>query len=339
MNFERPSTPAIETDPEISSAKRSMERLMEGSPFARQNPDSPNTTIELGERKFTVSSIENGEHPDVEAVQNLLVKIFGEEEVDPIEYLKSGIEGKTPSGEEDETAYRVHIVKDEEGNIVSMVSGGLMDLRGVGEYKSMYMVAYAVTDPDSREKGLAREAYISAIIDAARSAAAEGKELAMVAGECTYTSERFWNKVGLKRGYISKVGNENEYRELEYVQPAIEFNKKTGAVKKGAGEVPEHLMIDTFGQQHPTKEVFMSAIDAFNRWCYNWAPDEFSSKKAYDAHASYIQGIKDAFESQFEEGGKIILLDGDSREKRRSTGLVIEEYVAADQQGAGEEDF
>ena len=135
--------------------------------------------MEIGERRFKIETIEHRDSPDLSQVQDLFVDTFGEAEVDPEEILRSAVEGKTPWGTEDDTKYRVHIIKDAEGKVISTLTGGRLDLldkESKPTGKQMFMVAYAVTDPNARQGGLAREAYISAIMDAAQKAKEEGNE-------------------------------------------------------------------------------------------------------------------------------------------------------------------
>ena len=176
MGFEKPSQRmegAVETSKEESSKIPVLERLIAKSKFKRSNPENANTDLEIGEKRFKIEAIERGDSPDISQVQDLFVEIFGEEEVDPEEILRSAVEGKTPWDTDDLCRYRIHTVKDSEGNVVSTVTGGLIDLldnENKPTGKTMFMVAYAVTDPQARQGGLAREAYISAIMDAAKSA-------------------------------------------------------------------------------------------------------------------------------------------------------------------------
>ena len=207
---------AIEAQP----AWRAATNLEAESKFTRINPDSPATEIEMNGERFSIQSIESRDDPTLTEVQALFEKTFGAEEVDPEEILRSAVEGKTPSGTKD-IKYRVFVVKNSKGEVISTVTGGILDLPGGGSEKrkeKMFMVAYAVTDKNARQYGLAREAYISAIKDAALRAEREGNTLGFAAGECTYTSEQFWNKVGWRRVYMQVPDAQNKYEEVRYVQ-------------------------------------------------------------------------------------------------------------------------
>ena len=345
MSFEKPYhvEEAVAASKDESSKISILERLIAKSKFKRSNPDNPNTELKIGEKRFMIEGIERGDSPDISQVQNLFIKTFGEEEVDPEEILRSGVEGKTPWETDDLCKYRIHVIKNSEGEVVSTVTGGLLDLldnENNPTGKKMFMVAYAVTDPQARQGGLAREAYISAIMDAAKSARSEGKELAFAAGECTYTSERFWNNVGWKRVYgATSLEDKKAYTELKYVQPALDFDETTGKPAEDAGEAPEHLMIDSFGRMPPTKEEILQTIQAFYRWCNRWPPEAFENEEAYEKHQEYVSVIEEQFKKQLAESGQLIYLDQSSRKKAKERGVAIEEYAEADQGDSGKEDF
>ncbi len=335
MSFEVPLKKQEQTEvQEKSGAVIAAERLMEKSRFKRLNRKSSNTELEIGEKHFTIESIESGDHPDIAQVQELFIKTFGEEEVDPEEVMRSAVEGKTAWDTEDITNYRLHVIKDKEGKVVSIVGGGLLDLLGDENKptgKTMFMIGYAVTDPDARQGGLAREAYISAIMDAERTAKAQGKELSFAAGECMSTSEKFWNNVGWKRAYVAdRPGETKAYTELKYVQPALDFDPETGEIAEDAGEAPEHFMVDSFGRMPPTKKEIMMTVNAFYRWCNKWPREAFENDEAYEKHLAYVQGIEDTFNEKLKQGGQVIYLDQQSQEKAMQAGVSIEEYAEAD---------
>src|SRR5713101_5148131 len=65
---------------------------------------------------------------------------------------------------------------------------------------------------ESQRQGIVRELYISSMMQAAADAHSQGKKLSMIAGECTWSSERAWNSVGRRRVYVET--GPNEYSEL-----------------------------------------------------------------------------------------------------------------------------
>lgn len=321
-------------------AWKDVEKLRSQSKFTRSNNDSPSCTLDFEGNKYQIEHVESGESPTLSEVQDLFIRTFGEEEVDPEEILRQAVTG-VEFGVPSEVKYKVFAVRDPEGKVVCTVAGGNLDLRdasGTPTGETMLMIAYAVTDKDVKQSGLAREAYISALMDCAAEAEKMGKKFVMAAGECTYTSEKFWNKLGWKRPYIES-GNKQTYTELKYVQPALDFVKKTGLPKKGAGEVAEHLMVRPMNGKTPSKEAVMSTVNAFYKWCNRWGEEAFSSKKAHRTNQAYVDGIADTFKKELDEGGQLIFLDQVKREKAKQQGLTIHEYTEAEHGNAGKEDF
>jgi len=76
----------------------SIERLMEKSRFKRVNLKSPDTELEIGERRFKIETIEHRDSPDLSQVQDLFVDTFGEAEVDPEVYKIAGSYTPVPGG-------------------------------------------------------------------------------------------------------------------------------------------------------------------------------------------------------------------------------------------------
>lgn len=317
-----------------------IQKLQKESGFKRSNPNFANTTLEIEGKQYQIEVVEDKDSPVLSQVQQLFTDTFGEEEVDPEEILRAAVAGETPFGTEDEIKYKVIVLKEGD-KVVSVVAGGHLDLRdkqGNPTKETMLMIGYAVTDKNIRQGGLAREAYISALIDAAVEAQKQGKKFTFAAGECTFTSERFWNRVGWKRVY-AQTGSKQEYTELPYIQPALDFDPETGDIATGAGEAPEHLMIDSFDQAPPDKKRIIQTVEAFYRWCNIWPKQAFKNEQAYYKHLQYIQKIAGDFENFVNNSGQLIYLDAPSREKSKQKGLSIHEYAAADHGASGSEDF
>jgi hypothetical protein len=251
--------------------------------------------------------------------------------VDPIEVTRAAIRGTLPNGAKDLTRYRIFIAIDQRtGETISIFSGGLLDLITLNaplDREAMFMEAYAVTRIDSQNLGIFRELYMSSLMQAAADAQAERKLLTMVVGECTWHSERAWNAMGQKRIYIET--DVAEYTELPYIQPPVDWDSQTGLASEGAGNVPEHLMLEFF-DSNPTKEGIVAAIDGIYRW-NNMAPrDFFSSHWAYVVHKHHIEQQKTRLENFLHDNGDLKLLLASDRDGLRKQGITIHEYADAD---------
>ena len=337
---EVPRTPERRQEEPI--AQQALARLMQSSKFTRLDASTADTTIENNGQQFQIEMVPDGKSETLSKVQKLFIDTFGAEEVDPEEILRHAVDGENPWGETGQTMYRVHVVKDSKGEVVSTVAGGRLQLfqsDGQPMDKQMFMIAYAVTDKNARQGGLAREAYISAIMQAAKDAQAEGKKLSFAAGECTSTSEEFWNSVGWKRPYAESASQPGTYEELRYVQPALDFDPATGAPTEDAGVVPEHMMIDSFEGTPPTKEDVLAAVRAFYTWNNTWPEKAFDNPEAFAKHREHVQEIWKEFKKQVQETGSLTYLDKKSRAEQMRSGLRIKEHDEADHGNGGPEDF
>ncbi|MBX4198202.1 hypothetical protein KW782_02585 [Candidatus Parcubacteria bacterium] len=306
--------------------RKRIEALQARSKFRRSPEDSSTCTIENAEgTTFSLSTIENGQDPILGDVQALFERTFGEEEIDPEEILRSAVDGVTPWGTND-TKYRVVPVRENNGEVVGTIAGASLDIVDANEKPTnemAYFIGYAVVDPKIRQGGLAREAYISALMDATANAEKEGKKISYAIGECTGSSEHFWNSVGWKRIYAKDENN--EYIELPYIQPALDFDEETGEIAEDAGEAPEHLMIDSFTDT-PTKEAVKSVYDSFIRYCAMWPREAFKSDEAYRVHQEYVENLTSKFKEFIDTKGELLFLDAKEREEAIKSGQIIHDH-------------
>lgn len=316
-------------------------RLQRESEFTRSSETSANCVIECEGKKFTIEVVESGEDVVLGDVHRLWADTFSEEEVESEDIIRCGVRGVTERGYP-QPKYRVVTIKNERGELVSTFAGAQLDLldeRGQPTGESTYFVAYAVTNKEARQKGLAKEAYISAIIDATNESQSQGKKLKFAIGECTHTSEKFWNSVGWKRIY-SRDEQGEEYTELEYMQPALDFDENTGEVAEGAGEAPEHLMIDSFGQEEPNRSDIQRSYEAFINYSdVDWPAEAFRSASAHETKMRYLNRIRSEFVSSLNSGEDLVYLDVKARASAVRRGITVHGHDAADHGEAGKEDF
>jgi hypothetical protein len=298
------------------------------SNYERSNEGSPTSKITSQEGKeFSIKTVESGKDPVLDDIQELFEDTFSKEEVDPIETLKNAVDGVTESGALD-APYRVVPVENAEGKLVGVMAGSPLEMKKADgtSTEMVYFVGYAVTHPDARQGGIAKEAYISALMDATSIAQSQGKKLGFAIGECTASSEHYWNSVGWERIYI-KSKDSAEYVEVPYVQPGLEFDPATGALTEDAGEAPEHLMIDGFSRK-PTKDDIKAAHEAFVRYNSAYPREEFDSDEAFDAKEAYIQGIIETFNNFIDSGEDVLFMDAVTRGTIRQSGFnIVDHYV------------
>ncbi len=321
-------TPFNSQESNPSPVAERIEELLQKSKWKRSSPDSPNTTIENNGQTFLLRTIESGDDESVSHIQQLFEKTFGKEEIDPEAILRAAVDGVTATGIP-QSKYRIVAVTNENGEIAGTIAGASFALTDASENPTndmVYFVGYAAMDESTRQGGLAREAYISALIDAKQEAMKQGKNLRFAFGECTASSERFWNNVGWKRIYGK--ADTGTYDELPYMQPALDFDQNSGAPAAGAGTTPEHLMMDSFGANSPSKDDIMRAYTAFMRYnTMDWSREAFASDEAFSLHQSYMQSLRAEIEHFLESHGAIAFLDSSEREELQSTGTLINNHA------------
>jgi hypothetical protein len=130
-----------------------------------------------------------------------------------------------------------------------------------------------------------------------------------------------------RRVYIETASD--QYTELPYIQPALEFDPKTGLPAEGSGEVPEHLMVH-FLDGEPDKERLASAVDGIYRWCNIYPEGFFRNVQAYEAHKVYVAKIRNHLANFVFNSGHLRLLSANEREICRQQGTKIIEHWPAD---------
>ncbi|MBR1172156.1 hypothetical protein [Bradyrhizobium liaoningense] len=301
--------------------------LMRVGKFEREG-DGPECAIRLDGSEYELRMLRSNDQGSVDEVQEMMEEAFGREEIDPIEVLKAGIDGKLLDGSRDVARYRFYAARDKSGKIQSIYAGGLLRMiEPALADEAVFMGAYGITRPESRRLGLARELYISSMMQAAADAHSQGRVFSMIVGECTASSERAWNSVGRRRVYVETASN--QYYELPYLQPALDFNRETGLPTEGAGAAPEHIMVH-FLNGGPDKARISAAIQRMYRWCNTWPQGVFKSEVAYDAHVHYVAKLHEDFNSFMQTNGSLLLLSAKEREQLRAAGTEIIEYTEAD---------
>lgn len=287
--------------------------------------------------EYSIKTVESGKDPVLDDVQQLFEDTFSAEEVDPVETLKNAVDGVTESGTLD-VAYRVVPVQNENGELMATMAGGTLEMKNGDEPSDemVYFVGYAVTAEQAQGQGLAKEAYVSALTDAMEIAKKQGNKLSFAVGECTASSEYYWNSVGWKRVYARQPGSA-EYTELPYIQPVLEFDPATGRPAEGAGEVPEHLMIDGFNRT-PSKEDIKRAHAAFVLWNSAYPREEFDSDEAFETKEAYIRGILEQFDAFLDQSEDLMFMDAATRGKIRENGFKINDLYVPDSETADPED-
>lgn len=193
-----------------------------------------------------------------------------------------------------------------------------------------YIASKTDEDPNKnyRQYGFGRELMISAYEYAKHEAQARGMQLIGAAGECTYTSRTFWEKMDWRRAYVqSKDEQSKNWKEVSYVQPPLAFDTETGDVAEGAGDAPEYFMVNLFDKKaNQTSQKLTSIVNGFYRTNNYISPNAFSSTEAYQHHVAAINPHLQNFADQL-DNQKIRFL---TEEEINSEKLAVENYVTGD---------
>lgn len=310
---------------------RTIESLQARSRFKRESAGQFETTIEHAGQKYQIEKIKDPQGEDVKKAYDLLRSTFKPEELDPLENIEAAAQTHQELGD-GYTTY-IYLIKDSKGEIANLLKGNnivMKDAQGKRLDKTVFMIDYSVTPPDRRQTGLAREAYISALMDISSESEANGKTLAFATGEAVSTAETFWNRVGWKRAYVQAGTDKTHYEEVVYVQPPMGFDPDTGEIAPGAGNSPEHFMIDGFGVHTPSKQEVDQAIKGMYS-IYKLDRESFNNDAAYQRHLDHLSGLINRSEQFLNSHGQVIFLDGKSREHGRTQSLTIADFTEADE--------
>jgi len=328
---------SITTQPQVWETIAS---LMHQSKYARDTQLAPATTISgngsaNGSARYSIVSVESGNDASISEVQVLLRSVFKPEEVEREDVMRSAIEGRSPWGTPDTTRYRMLVAKDGNGKVLSVFTYAhleLPDSQGTRTPRSFLYGGYAATQAGLRQSGLARELYISALMQAAAEANAQGKRLLFAMGECKRSAEKFWNGVGRKRIYVRTNDNSAPSRffeEIPYFQPPLNFSAATGQITEGAGVVPEHLTIHKFSAEAPTKEEVIAGVRAIYGY-NNWPREAFDNDEAFQKHLELTSSLVAYLERFLMAKGNVVLLSMTERECAQAEGHTVVSHVVAD---------
>lgn len=290
----------------------------------------PDCNLKLEGNNFKINTIRSKDDPALEKVFDLLEKYFKEDELNTRESFMQKMEGLTKNGDK-RPAYRCFYVEDENKNVIATrvaENFPLQNKEGGQTNENIFYGLYIVIDKDYRSTGIARELYISALIDAAIESQKEKKDLTALIAECTPASEKLMNTVGLKKVYFK---NENQFQEFEYYQPAIEFDTDTG--ENITQEVAEHIMIHNTPAKGPlTKELFHQILSSlYQQYQNNYPEKSFKTREAFEKYTQYYNNLKEETKIKMENQGELVMLSIAEQEEQVKNGAQVLHFEKANQ--------
>lgn len=281
--------------------------------------------------KFFAEILLNPEDPRVERVHEMLERQFGKEEVDPIEVMKQAMTGRMETGEEC-PRYLIHVAENK-GEIVGLRTGAVVetvDAKGkVSKKSSIQLGAYSVTSPEARGKGIWKELFRAQREAARKDAASRDLEIKGFMTEAHSDIEPVLNSEGVKRAYIRM--KDGFFRELPYEQPPLDWNTETGKPAKGAGVVPEHLMLKLTSEANKLSSRELMEMVRGMYYYNNYREEEyFISDKAYGVHTEFVEGIEQKL-ADFIGRKTVYLLSASERETMMHKGVKFIQHQSEEE--------
>lgn len=299
-----------------NTIEEKIDHLSRMSGFKRDLPDTPNCTLERSGEKYISRVVENPNDPILEKAYDLLKATFKEAELDTFEDTKEYIKGMVDPALKETVRYRIIVITDQKGELMCVSSGMTIRLLDEDEKQTseaVYFACYGAGKPGLGLKmmSLADEAFTSSLLDARAEAEAKKVNLIGVIAEGSTAGENegilggdaqgeaFANRMGLKRAFVGD-------KPVEYYQPAMKYDPKTGEVAKGAGDVLEHLEFLPFTAQF-TKEQLIQTVRSVYYWNYYLERDNFDNNKAYKKHLKHVEKFYQIFEDSVNQQGELTL--------------------------------
>lgn len=286
-------------------------------------------------QNFIIEFLEKGKGELFNKAFNLLAEIFSSEELGPKKDLATQMDGlRYDYPVANGVVFTLSRISDRK--VISVLVGSLIPLQdeqGKSNGKSIFMVFYIASRLKFREYGFGRELLISAYQYAEMKADSLKIQFIGSAGECTYTSRKFWENVGLRRLYLQeKEAKNNRWTEICYVQPPLSFDLETGELEEGSGDAPEHFMAKLFDtkDQSPGElgKLLVSIIAGFYKTNNYINSRAFTSEQAYKKHLEAINPHLKKWKVQLH--GKMICFF--NQDEIKNNKLIIRDYITGEEE-------
>lgn len=214
--------------------------------------------------------------------------------------------------------YRLFTIKNSEngGSVIGariLEQIPMLDKNLLDTGKNILYAIYIVVDKRYQGRtGLAKQLYISSLIDAVIKAEEMNRSLDAIVAECSDATETLQNSVGLKRVYFK---NGIYLTELNFKQPHLLFNPVTGVPTKPVGkENREHFMMSLFDKRIITKRDLEDGVRSLLRqYRSNKIRIDFKSDDAFAEYEKYFNGLEGNIIGQIQKSGKLVTLSKKER--------------------------
>jgi hypothetical protein len=208
--------------------------------------------------------------------------------------------------------YRLFCVKNSANDIIGARIMEQIPFLDSKTENVLYAVYIALDKRYQGSTGVAKQLYISSLIDAVIEAEKNQKKLRLIVAECSDATENLQNSVGLKRVYFKK---EKVLRELNFKQPYMKFDTMTGKpIQKDEGENKEHFMIGIFEKKEISKDdLYNGIVSLFNQYESNKIDLDFCNFKSYSNYKNYFQSLKGDITKEIFDNGELVLMSKKER--------------------------
>jgi len=288
----------------------------EGKALRLNNIISINTDLLFKGEKLKLSIVDPSDFVTIDQAYSLLRKFFIHGELIAKSALVRKMNGLTKYFTK-RPQYRLFTIKTENGGrvigarILEQIPRLDRNLLDTG--KNILYAIYIVVDKNYQgQTGLAKQLYISSLIDAVIEAEKMGREIDAIVAECSDATETLQNSVGLKRVYFK---NGIHLTELNFRQPHLFFNPVTGIPTKPVGkENKEHFMMSLFDKRDITKKDLEDGVRSLLRqYRSNKIRIDFSSDDAFAEYEKYFNQMEGEIIGQIQKSGKLVTLSKKER--------------------------
>ncbi len=254
------------------------------------------------------------EDPIVDQAYTLLTDFFVRGELVSKGALVRKMHGLTKHFEP-RAQYRLFIVKNKSkivgARIIEQIPHLDKNLSNTGK-NILYAIYIAVDKKYQGGTGIAKQLYISSLIDSVIEAEKNGKDFDAIVAECSDATENLQNSVGLKRVYFK---GKKKLTELNFRQPHLHFNPMTGEPTLPEGEEnKEHFMMGLFDKRFITKIDLEDCVRSLLRqYRSNKIRIDFQGDKAFERYNNYFDSLENEILSQIHKSGKLVLLSKQER--------------------------
>ncbi|MFY9492988.1 MAG: hypothetical protein WAP55_00670 [Minisyncoccia bacterium] len=227
-------------------------------------------------RILRLRRVSKSNDPATTEIFNLLCRTFSEDEADTLETIQSDVT-------DPDVAFFV-IQEKNNPRVLALINVYVLP---VGPSGLQLFIGYVVTDDTERDKSLASRLYRAACLFFMRRSEIKAREAYGIVGEMVETVEEFFLKVGgCRRLYVETP---ERILEIPYIQPPLDFDKRTGRPLKNP--VPEHLMLRLvdYGDELSVEDVLKIVWSIYES--YFFEEDDFESEKAYHRHCAVMSEL------------------------------------------------